>query len=475
LPTITSTGVGSGLDVNNIVTSLMTLEKRPLTLLQTQASSIQTKLSAFGTLKSQLATLGDLSKSLAGDTLWNPLRVDSSDSATISATAANTATAGKHTLEVSQLAQAQSLASGPYAGTTTVVGTGTLKLEIGTTAAGVFTPKSGSTATTITIDASKQSLAGVRDAINAAGAGVTASIVTSGGSSRLVLKSADGADSSIRLTATDDDGNNTDAAGLSALAWDPAAAAGSGKNLSQTQGAQDAKFKLNGLDLTSATNNPGEVITGVTLSFKKVTTTPVDLNVAVETVAVKKNINDFVNAYNALNTLLKAQTLADPKGTSGALQGDSTATSLLYAMRGMLQGSVTGAGNPSSLSAAGIELQRDGSLKVNDTKLTPLLSTPDKLAKLFNQAQTGGDTTTRGFGVRFKEWAGALTAETGILATRTTGLTDAVTRNQKQQDAQTERLERTEKRIRAQYQTLDSKMNGLNAQLAQLKSSLGLA
>ena len=480
MPSITSTGVGSGLDVNSIVTSLMALEKRPLNLLQSAASSIQTKLSAFGSLKSQLSSLGDIAKTLAGSTNWNPLRSDSSDSASVSATAASTAVPGKHTLEVSQLAQAQSLASGPFDAPTTVVGTGTLRLEIGTTTApGVFNAKSGSTPTTITIDASKQTLAGVRDAINAAGAGVSASIVTSGGKSRLVLKGSDGADSSIRLTATDgngvntdDDGNSTDAAGLSALAWDPAA--GGVKNLEEPPPAQDAKFTLNGLKLTSASNTPAEVIAGVTLSFKKITTAPVDLTVAIETAAVRKNINDFVNAYNGLNTLLKNQTLADT-ANSGPLQGDSTATSMLYAMRSMLQGSVSGLASPSSLSAAGIELQRDGSLKVNDTKLTPLLSTPDKLAKLFNQAQSGSDPTTRGFGLRFKEWAGALTAETGILATRTTGLGESVKRNQKQQDAQQERLERTEKRLRGQYQTLDSKMSNLNAQMAQLKASLGLA
>ncbi len=475
MPAITSTGVGSGLDVNSIVTSLMALEKRPLTLLQTSASSIQTKLSAFGSLKSQLSGLGDIASTLTSATAWNPLRSDSTDSAAISATATSTAVAGKYTMEVEQLAQPQSLASGPYATTGTFVGTGTLTLEIGTTAAGVFTAKSGSTPKPITIDSGNQTLAGIRDAINTAAAGVTASIVTSGGSSRLVLRSADGADSSIRLTATDDDGNNTDAAGLSALAWDPAATVGAGKNLSQTQGAQDAKYTLNGLALTSATNTPAEVVTGVTLNLKKITTAPVDLTVSIETVAVRKNVNDFVNAYNGLNALLKAQTNSDPSGAAnGPLQADSTATALLYAMRGMLQGSVTGLSSPDSLSAAGIELQRDGSLKVNDTKLAPLLATPEKLARLFNQAKVGSDVDSRGFGVRFKEWASSFTSATGILSNRTTGLTDRVTRNQKEQDAQQDKLTRTEARLRKQYQTLDTQMSSLNSQLAQMKSALGL-
>ncbi len=475
MATITSTGVGSGLDVSSIVTSLMSLEKRPLTLLQTRASTMQTQLSAFGSLKSQISSLGDVATRLANASNWNPLRADSTDSASVSATAASAAKAGKHTLEVQQLAQAQALNSGAYATPTSFVGTGTLTLEIGTTAAGVFTAKSGSSPVPLTIDASKQSLAGVRDAINAAGAGVTASIVTSGGSSRLVLRSADGADSSIRLTATDDDGNDTDAAGLSALAFDPAATAGAGKNLTQTSTAQDAKFTLNGLALTSATNTPADVMEGITLSLKKVTTAPVDVTVSVETVAVRKNVNDFVNAYNSLNALVKAQTVADPGGNSnGVLQGDFTARSLLSSMRNMLHGAVTGLSSPASLSSAGIELQRDGSLTINETKFAPLLQTPDKLSALFGQAQSGSDLDSRGIGLRYKQWASALTGDTGVIAGRTDGLTRNVALNQKQQDNESEKLTRTEARLKAQYQRLDSSMTSLNAQLAQMKSALGL-
>ena len=108
-----------------------------------------------------------------------------------------------------------------------------------------------------------------------------------GASSRLVLRGADGAENSVRITATDDDGNNTDAAGLSALSFDPAATAGTGRNLSQTQAAQDAKYTLDGLALTSPTNTLSSVVEGVTLTLKKETASPVDVNVSVETVAVQ--------------------------------------------------------------------------------------------------------------------------------------------------------------------------------------------
>ena len=475
MASITSTGVGSGLDVNTIVTSLMALEKRPLTMLQVKATTMQAKLSAFGTLKGQLAALGDVAARLASAANWNPLQVDSSNSAAVSASAGSTAQAGKHTLAVGQLAQAQVLASGNFGSSASVVGTGILTVEVGTTAAGVFTPKSGSTPAAITIAAGSQTLAGVRDAINAAGAGVSASIVNSGGTARLVLRSADGADSSLRLTASDGDGNDTDGSGLSALAWNPAAAAGAGRNLSQTQAALNAQFTLDGLALTSATNTPANVLDGITLSLKQVTTADVNLSVAVQTVAVRKNINDFVGAYNALNKLLRSQTQSDPSGKSnGPLQADATAVGLLNALRGMLQGSVSGLADPGSLTLAGIELQRDGSLSINEGRLAPLLDQPARLGQLFAQVQSGTDAQSRGFGVRFEQWAKALTGDNAMLAGRVGGLERSVSANQKQQDAAQDRLDRAEARLRAQYQRLDSDMSRLNAQFKQMSASLGL-
>jgi flagellar hook-associated protein 2 len=476
MATITSTGVGSGLDVNSIVTQLMALEQRPLTLLQTKATTIQTQISAFGSLKSQLSNLDTVATRLADPTNWNPLSTSSTDSSAVSASVSSTASAGSYAVEVTQLAQAQALSSTTFASSTSVVGTGQLTLSLGTTAAGVFTPKSGVLPKLITIDSSNQTLGGIRDAINASGAGVTASIVSSGGVSRLVLRSPTGADNSIRLTTTDADGNSTDTAGLSALAWDPAAAVGSGRNMSQTQGALDANYTLNGLPLTSPTNSPTEVVNGLTLKFSKLTTLPVEVGVSVDTAGLRKNITDFITAYNGVNTLMKSQTTADPTGAhNGPLQSDFTARSLLATLRDTLHGSVTGLGAAASLNSVGIELQRDGSLLLNDARFTPLLATPDKLAKLFSQPQSGTDTSSSGIGVRYKQWTDALTSATGVLASRTKGLSDSIVSNNKSQDAVQAKLTANEARLRKQYQTLDTQMSTLNAQLAKLKSSLGLA
>ncbi|WP_427911980.1 flagellar filament capping protein FliD [Ramlibacter sp. MMS24-I3-19] len=477
MASITSTGVGSGLDVNSIVTGLMSAEKQPLTLLQTRASTEQMQLSAFGKLQSQLSSLGDLAGTLGQATTWNPMLASSSD-ASVGASATPAAAAGTHAIEVQRLAQAQVLASGTFTSSSATVGTGTLKLELGTTAAdGTFTARTDAQPVTVTIDAAHQTLAGVRDAINAAGAGVTASIVNDAAGSRLVLRTASGADASLRLTATDDDGNATDAGGLSALAYDPAAAAGSGRNLTQTQAAQDAQYTLDGVALTSHGNTVGSALDGVTLTLSKVTTGPVQLTFSQQTAGVTKNVNDFVNAWNGLNTLLRQQTVADPTGQSnGPLQGDFTARQVLTQLRTMLQGSVTGLSSSGvdSLSAAGISLQQDGSLKVDSAKLNQAMAQPGQLAKLFGQPQSGDDASSRGFAVRFKDWASALTGTGGTLTSRVDGLNREIKDNQSRQDKEQARLDRVEAQLRAQYQRLDTQMSTLNAQLAQMKSSLGL-
>ncbi len=474
LPAMSSTGIGSGLDVTSIVNGLMTIEKQPLTQLQKQAASFQTKLSAFGTLQSQLSNLRDVADRLSSADAWRPVQATVGDPDVASATAGAGAAAGTHTLEVAQLARPQILASGRYATSAATVGTGTLTVTLGTTAAdGSFTPRAGATPVAVTIAAPNDTLAGVRDAINAAKAGVTASIVNDAQGSRLVLRGADGADSSVRIEAADADGNNTDAAGLSALAWNPATPVAGG--LAQTQPAQDARFSLDGVALTSATNTPKDVLDGVTLTLRQPTTEPVQLTVAVQDSGIRKNVTDFVNAYNALNTTLRNQTQADPGGASrGALQADSTAVSLLNGLRGMVRGAVAGLQAPNSLAAAGIALQQDGSLKIDEARFAKALEAPGQLAALFTRAQDGSDPNSRGLSLRLRDFAKAMSADDGTVGSRMAGIRRTVDANKKQQDAMEARLERTEVRLRTQYQALDSQMSTLNAQMAKMKSALGL-
>jgi flagellar hook-associated protein 2 len=453
----------------------MSVEKQPLTQLQTRASKLQTQISAFGSLKGQIASLADVATRLATASSWNPMTADSNDASSVTATADTTASPGLHTVTVQQLAQGQVLASRNFAAASTAVGTGTLNLQLGTTANGSFTPGTAAPVS-IAITPANQTLAGIRDAINASSAGITASIVTGSTGARLVLRGADGAASSVRITVADDDGDAADANGLSALAWDPAASAGAGANMTQTQAAQDARYTLDGVDLTSASNTVTGSLDGVGFTLKKVTTQPVNLNVAVQSMAVRKNVNDFVNAYNALNTLLQNQTKADPSGKNrGPLQGDSTANSLLNTLRSVLRGAVSGASGASTLSAAGISFQPDGSLALDEARFSKALANPASLSSLFARAQSGTDTSTAGLGSRLKSWASALTADSGTLTARVSGLQHSIDDNQKQQDTMQDKLDRTEARLRAQYQQLDTQMSTLNQQMARMKSALGLS
>jgi flagellar hook-associated protein 2 len=119
-------------------------------------------------------------------------------------------------------------------------------------------------------------------------------------------------------------------------------------------------------------------------------------------------------------------------------------------------------------------VQQDGTLKVDTAKLNKAIAQPGQLARLFGQAQAGDDLSTRGFGVRFKAWASALTGTGGVLGNRVDGLNRDIKDNLQRQDKEQARLDRIETRLRAQYQRLDTQMSTLNAQLAQMKSSLGL-
>ncbi|MBE7939207.1 MULTISPECIES: flagellar filament capping protein FliD [Ramlibacter] len=471
---MSSAGIGSGLDVNSIVTALMSVEQQPLTMLQAKASTMNTEVSALGQLKSQIANLSDAANKLTTASNWNPIGATSSDTSSVDVSADNTASAGQHSVQVQQLASAQVLASGAFASSATTVGTGTLTLQLGSTAAdGSFTPGAAA-AVNITIGAQNNTLSGVRDAINAANAGVTASIVTSPAGAQLVLRSASGAASTVKITAADDDGNNTDANGVSALAYDPAAAAGSGRNLTQTQAGQDAKYTLDGIALTNSSNTVTGTLQGVTLTLKQVNAQPATVTTSVQTSVIQGNVNSFIGAYNALNTFLHQQTQADPTGkANGPLQGDSGALMVLNQMHQMLFGTVSGLGSPNSLSAAGISLQADGSLSLDSSKFSK--ASPAALQALFSQAQTGGDPNTAGMAVRFKTWAQALSGSDGGVQGELDSLARSQKDNQKQQDDLQTRLDATQARLQAQYQALDTTMSNLNAQMAQMKQALGLA
>jgi flagellar hook-associated protein 2 len=441
---MTAITTGTNIDVNTLVTQLMQVERLPEKAMQTQQSSFQTKITAYGQLQSALSSLGSAVSTLASTSTFLKNTASVSDSTVLSASAGTSAAAGVHTVEVQKLAQTQQLASSRFASTDTAVGTGTLTFSFGTTDSGSFTANPAKNSFSVTIDASNNTLAGVRDAINKANSGVRATIVNDGSGYRLALAPADsGKANGLKITATDADGNNTDAAGLSQLAFDPLAAAGSGKNLTENVAAQDAQLLINGISVTKPTNSVSDAIPGLTLNLTKTNVgSPVTVNVASDTASVKDALSKLVTAYNTWQGKVKDLTYYDASNKkAGTLQGDATARSVVSQVKNQLTSSIPGlSGGLSMLSQVGVSFQADGTLALDSGKLEKALANPDfnvsslfaasgKASSSFVSYQDSSSTTPAGnYAVAITQAAtrGTLAGNAAAGLTITAGVNDAL-------------------------------------------------
>lgn len=464
-PTISSAGIGSGLDVNSIVTQLMAVERAPLNKLQTANTNLQTQLSAFGQMQSAVSALHDAAAPLFSADTFALTTSGSSDPASVSAGTTAKAVPGSYAVSVSSLSAGQSIvsATGQFSASTDAVGSGSLTIRLGTWSAGqtAFTPKAGSTDITVPIGASENTLAGIRDKINGANAGVTATLVTDASGSRIALQSsATGADNGFRVTAADDDGNNTDNLGLSRLAFDPPGGAG---QMLLAQSAANTQATINGIAVSSASNTLGDVVDGMTFNLTKVTTAPVTITVARNTDAIKAQLGRFVTAYNQLNKFLSDATQYDPATKQAALlQGDGTTVNIQNQLHALLGQPSGASGTFTTLSALGLQVQKDGSLLMNDTKVTAALTNLPELTKALSNVDTTAPANN-GFAKKFAVWTDQLLGSTGALPGKTKAIQTRITSNQKDQDATTDRLALIEQRLRAQYSALDTTMANANA------------
>lgn len=390
-------GIGSNLDVESLVTQLMRLERRPLEQLEAQARANNAKLSAYGSLKGLLAGYQATLEGLTPEKL-GPMKAALSDSTLAQASAGIAATPGSHSLEVLALAQPHRLKSSAFASTAATVGTGTLTFEFGTWDGAAFSANPAKTGASVAIAPGQSTLAGVRDAVNAAAIGVTASIVNDGTGEVLVFSSNDsGAASSLRVTVADDDANPTDSAGLSQLAYDPAASAGAGRNLAQAQAATDATFVLDGITIARATNTVSDALAGVTLTLARAAPgSPATLAVSRDTAAAQVAVESFVKGYNDARKALAALTAYDPATrVAGTLKGESVLRVIDSQMRAAIGQTSAGLGGTlTRLSQAGLSLKSDGSLTLDAAKLqAALASNADDVVRLF--AATGRSADSR--------------------------------------------------------------------------------
>ncbi|KAF1047625.1 flagellar filament capping protein FliD [Xylophilus sp.] len=450
---MSSVGIGSGLDVQSIVSQLVALEKKPLDTLKLQATATQAKISAFGQLKSLTSTLQDAASKLASLTGWNGVKTSSSD-ASITVSAIGGTKPNSLSVQIQQLAKAQSQSSGLIP-SDTAVGAGTLTLQLGTWSSDHATFTAGTTAAVSISVSASDTVADIASKINgSATAGVTATVLSDASGQRLLLRSkATGEAAGFQLSVADSDGDSTDASGLSRLV------AGSGAGI--TEYGQNAKATVNGASVSSASNTFANTVSGVTFTATAVTTTAAQIEITADTDAMQANVEAFVKAYNDVNQLINSNTSYDAAAKlGGLLQGDSAAITLQNTLRSALQAVTANSSTFSRLSDIGVSVLQGGDLELDSSKLAKALENPDAASQLFR----GSDTDlTDGFAEKFKAMTQKLLATDGFFSTKDASLQKAVKSNSDEQDKVNEKATNLETRLNARYAALDSQMASLNA------------
>jgi flagellar hook-associated protein 2 len=450
----------------------MTIEQQPLAKIQQTLAGVQTKLSAWGKVQAAVSNLRDASRGLTRNETWQASKATSSDETSIAAVGGGAAATGNYSLSVQALAQSQSVVSGTFAASDTVIGGGTLQIQLGSIdATGTAFTADPARLVEVTVSAGA-TLADIRSAINNANAGVSASILDDGTGKRLVLTSREsGQAQAFQITATDSDGSNDDATGLSAFAVSATATSG-GNGTLRTQLAADARLTINGLPITGKSNRLEGVIEGVTLNLKKVTAAPVEISVASDQEATKATLDKFITAYNDLNKLLADQTRYDAGSkTAGVLQGNSVAVGIQQQVRAQMRSTVGGDAG-SSLSAAGFSVAKDGTLSMDANKMTALLADPAKLRQLFSgPAPVAGQPPT-GLARLLDQKLTAFLDPDGAITSATESLRSREDSIEKQQERIETRLVDVEARLTRQYSALDVNLSKITSSFSAIQGLL---
>lgn len=472
---LTASGVGSGLDVKALVSQLMTLEQRPMTLLTSQEAGYQSKLSSLGTIKSSLSSLQAVANALATAST-NQYSSTVGDSSILTTAPTSDASAGSYRVTVSTLAQTQKLVSGGSLAADTAIGDGTsttLTFTLGTITSetgtvdglytdGHFAANATKTPVSLTIDSNNNTLTGIRDAINAANAGVTASVINDGGASpwRLTITSNEtGAANSLSISASGGDGS---VAAL--LAYDPTGAGAATQKLTQSQVARDAALSIDGLSIKSASNSVSDAIQGVTLNLTKVHPSPLtDYTTVVvqrDNSAVTPAITALINGYNALN-----KTVGGLTGKAASFQGDSSVLATRSKVREILAGPQSTGSVYAMMSDIGVSFQKDGSLAVDSVKFnTALSSNPNAVSAL-----------TAALGKAVSAAVTGLLGTGGAVTSKTEGLNSSIKSIQSREQALQRRLDQTQSHYQKQFAALDTllgKMTQTSSYLTQQLASL---
>ena len=431
--TMSSPGIGSGLDVNSIVSQLMAIERQPLDAILATQSGLNTKISALGNLKSLVATLQTSASGLGTASNFTVLNGTVADSAIASATVDTTkASSGSYSLNVGQLAQAQILNTAQAPG----IVAGTLSISVGS---GLATP--------VAVGAG-DSLTTIRDTINA-DATLKTQVKASVIDNRLVLESlSSGAANTISVTGS---------TGLSAF---------NTANLATARTAQDAMFTLNGISVQRSSNTVSDALTGVTLNLSNISSgTPTTLTVATNSSTLVTAVQQFATAFNAVNSSVRTLTAYDPTNkVAGALNGDSATSSVQDQLRRALNATPASlkGGAYDQLTKLGISTATDGSLTVDATKLqTAFDADPSGVAKAMAAYGTAMNTVTT-----------SQIGDSGLITGHINSFNSEVKDIDNQTISMNYRLTQTETRLKAQFSSLDTLVSSMNSTSSYLTQQL---
>ncbi|WP_068825952.1 flagellar filament capping protein FliD [Pseudomonas sp. BMS12] len=569
-------GVGSGIDIDSIVTALVNAEKAPKTLqLDRLEKSTTSRFSALGTLKGSLSSLQTSIQNLNKPSMFTT-RTATSSSSVLTAKADSTAVAGKYSVQVQQLA------------TSSKIGLQSVSADASTTFnSGTMTISVGASSFDVDVTAANNSLSGIRDSINAEGKGqgVSATIVTDASGSRLVLSTSKSGEGNDIKVAVSEDGVTSGTVALVTQAFQPSASltlptfaggststfqsgnlaisaggvdldiavadgdslesirdaintAGAGQGVSasietdasgarlvlssangtaltasatasggtigsnaltalnpeggvaatsvgpnSTTGAagvinkaQSAVLFVDGLKVVSDSNSVSSAIDGVTLNLASVQSgsdlaagKTVDITIGVDKGTVKSNIQKFVDAYNGLIKTAAQQTAVvqvgeGEKPVAGALVGDATVRGLLSGLRNELV-KMTGGEGARALAELGITTQKDGTLAIDDSKLTSSLDGNfEGIAEYF--------TGDNGLMVRLNASVNEYLKTDGVFDQRTKALQGTLTNIDDQREALDLRIEKVQARLVAQYTAMDQLVANLTRTSEALTNQL---
>jgi flagellar hook-associated protein 2 len=420
---ITSTGIGSGLDIGAIVSSLTTAFGAAQTSqLTNQQNTLDSEVSAYGTFTSALDTLKLSLPALEDPSQLAAFAATVADKNIATATTSSDAVAGTYSLLVNNLATVATATSAPLSGTA-AIGTGTLSISV------------GGSSTAITIDSTNDTLAGIAAAINSTpNAGVSASVITTTGGSRLVLTGTNtGAANQITVTPSGGDG------GLASLAL-------------TTVPAQDANYTINGFAATSGSNVVANAISGVTLNLQQASAPGISttLTVSPDTSSAQTAIDGFVTAVNGVLSSIQTLTSYNPSTQqAGPLNGNATLEAFQNQLQNILGKFTNTGGGVKSLTDLGITAGTDGTYTSNDTTLGNALSA--SLASVGNLL--GG---ANGIATQISNLVDGYTKPGGLLDTINQGLQTSLTNVSQQQTALAAQMAAYSARLTAEYNAMDT-------------------